>query len=173
VAEAVLLSITPSYIAELRERDPKQADRLQRIKTDKIDRSLAAILTVNTIAHTVGAIGAGSQGHRGLRRRLVRRLLGGDDAADPVPVGDRAQDHRCGALAPADRLHRAYVNLLILLMYPLILVSEKLTQLISRGQKVHVFSREEFIAMTDIGQKSGRSTSARARSSATCSASRR
>jgi Mg2+/Co2+ transporter CorB len=40
---------------------PKQAARLQQIKTDNIDRSLAAILTVNTIAHTVGAIGAGSK----------------------------------------------------------------------------------------------------------------
>jgi CBS domain containing-hemolysin-like protein len=61
VAEAVLLSITPSYIAELRERDPKQADRLQALKGEGIDRSLAAILTVNTIAHTVGAIGAGAK----------------------------------------------------------------------------------------------------------------
>ena len=61
VAEAVLLSITPSFIAELRERDPERAARLQRIKTDQIDRSLAAILTVNTIAHTVGAIGVGSK----------------------------------------------------------------------------------------------------------------
>jgi len=64
VAEAVLLSITPSYIAELRDRHPKQADRLQALKGEGIDRSLAAILTVNTIAHTVGAIGAGCPASR-------------------------------------------------------------------------------------------------------------
>jgi Mg2+/Co2+ transporter CorB len=57
----VLLSITPSYIAELRKRNRRQAERLHKLKVAEIDRSLAAILTVNTIAHTAGAIGAGSK----------------------------------------------------------------------------------------------------------------
>jgi CBS domain containing-hemolysin-like protein len=48
-----------------------------------------------------------------------------------------------------------YVDLLIKLTYPLIVVSELLTRLIARGQKVHVFSRDEFVAMADIGHKSG------------------
>ena len=61
VAEATLLSITPSYIAGLRETQPQKAELLKQLKEDKIDQSLAAILTVNTIAHTVGAIGAGSK----------------------------------------------------------------------------------------------------------------
>jgi Mg2+/Co2+ transporter CorB len=61
VAEAVLLSTTPSYIAELRKRSPGKAERLHKLKVEEIDRSLAAILTVNTIAHTVGAIGAGAK----------------------------------------------------------------------------------------------------------------
>jgi len=57
VAEAVLLSITPSYIARLREVKPKLAALLKRLKQDNVDQSLAAILTLNTIAHTVGAVG--------------------------------------------------------------------------------------------------------------------
>ncbi|MFA5597798.1 MAG: DUF21 domain-containing protein, partial [Pusillimonas sp.] len=61
VAEATLLSITPSYIANLKAVNPKKAEQLRRLKEDNIDQSLAAILTVNTIAHTVGAIGAGSK----------------------------------------------------------------------------------------------------------------
>ena len=56
LAEATLLSITPSYIAGLKETNPKKAAQLQRLKVDNIDQSLAAILTVNTIAHTLGAI---------------------------------------------------------------------------------------------------------------------
>jgi hypothetical protein len=61
VAEAVLLSITPSYIEGLRERQPKHAFLLKRMRQDKVDQSLAAILTLNTIAHTVGAIAAGAK----------------------------------------------------------------------------------------------------------------
>ena len=56
VAETVLLSITPSYIEGLRDQDPDQAARLKLLRQDKIDRSLAAILTMNTVAHTVGAV---------------------------------------------------------------------------------------------------------------------
>ena len=60
VLEAVLLSVTPSYIAALQQRDKKVGDRLAKLKRD-IDRPLASILSLNTIAHTVGATGAGAQ----------------------------------------------------------------------------------------------------------------
>ena len=61
VAEAVLLSITPSYIAGLQDKNSKLAALLKQLKQDNVDQSLAAILTLNTIAHTVGAIGVGDQ----------------------------------------------------------------------------------------------------------------
>ena len=61
VAEAVLLSITPSFIEGFRETQPRRASLLKKLKEDNVDRSLAAILTLNTIAHTVGAIGAGAK----------------------------------------------------------------------------------------------------------------
>ena len=61
VAEAVLLSVTPSYIENLRSTQPERAEMLKKLRQDNVDRSLAAILTVNTIAHTVGAILAGAQ----------------------------------------------------------------------------------------------------------------
>ena len=46
VAEAVLLSITPTYIAGLQESRPKLAAMLTKLKIDNVDRSLAAILTL-------------------------------------------------------------------------------------------------------------------------------
>ena len=61
VAEATLLSITPADIAGMREEQPKKAVPLRRLKEDNIDQSLAAILTVNALAHTVGAVGAGAK----------------------------------------------------------------------------------------------------------------
>lgn len=60
ILEAVLLSITPAYVGIQQQRQSRIADDLVRFKDD-IDRPLAAILTLNTIAHTVGAIGVGSQ----------------------------------------------------------------------------------------------------------------
>lgn len=58
--EAVLLSITPSYMSTIKNSNPSLAAKVGKIKGD-IDRPLSAILTLNTIAHTVGAIGVGAQ----------------------------------------------------------------------------------------------------------------
>ena len=58
--EAVLLSITPSYAQIQVQQGGALGRRLQAFK-ENIDRPLAAILTLNTIAHTVGAIGVGDQ----------------------------------------------------------------------------------------------------------------
>lgn len=60
ILEAALLSITPSYIASLKSDSPKLFSRLRKLK-DNIDDPLSAILTLNTIAHTVGATGVGAQ----------------------------------------------------------------------------------------------------------------
>lgn len=60
VLEAALLSITPSYIAQLKDERPKTHAALSALKAN-IDRPLAAILTLNTIAHTAGATGVGAQ----------------------------------------------------------------------------------------------------------------
>ena len=56
--EAVLLSISPSYVASLRKEQPVLAKQLEKLKNN-IDQPLAAILTLNTIAHTAGAAGGG------------------------------------------------------------------------------------------------------------------
>ena len=58
--EAVLLSVPKSYIAVLVERGNITGQRLQRMKNE-IDQPLAAILTLNTFAHTLGAAGVGAE----------------------------------------------------------------------------------------------------------------
>ncbi|SDH86073.1 Hemolysin, contains CBS domains [Vibrio xiamenensis] len=60
VLEATLLSITPTYVAQLKQRSHRSAEKLDQLKQD-IDRPLASILTLNTIAHTIGAASAGAQ----------------------------------------------------------------------------------------------------------------
>jgi len=63
VWEAVLLSITPSFTQMKVQEGGELGVTLQAFK-ENIDRPLAAILTLNTIAHTVGAIGVGAQATR-------------------------------------------------------------------------------------------------------------
>ena len=58
--EATLLSLTPSQVAQLSQRRPKLGAIWQDFKS-RIDRPIAAILLINTAAHTIGASIAGSQ----------------------------------------------------------------------------------------------------------------
>jgi CBS domain containing-hemolysin-like protein len=58
--EAVTLSLTYAYIASLESTHPHSATLLKQIK-DRIDRTLCAILTLNTVANTIGAVGVGAQ----------------------------------------------------------------------------------------------------------------
>ena len=155
VTEAVLLSITPAFIGGLEASDPKRAALLQKLKGENIDRSLAAILTVNTIAHTVGAIGAGAKATVvfgsawfGVFSAVMTLLILFLSEILPKTLGAVYWRSLTGVTA-------MYVNFLVKSMYPLILISEKFTKLIARGQTVHVFSRDEFIAMANIGQEAG------------------
>ncbi|WP_166254932.1 CNNM domain-containing protein [Marinobacter salicampi] len=60
ILEAALLSVTPSYVASLKKDKPSLFQRLRKLKDD-IEDPLAAILTLNTVAHTAGATGVGAQ----------------------------------------------------------------------------------------------------------------
>ncbi|AZT84715.1 DUF21 domain-containing protein [Marinobacter sp. NP-4(2019)] len=60
ILEAALLSVTPSYIASLKSNNVDLFARLRKLKDD-VDDPLSAILTLNTVAHTVGATGVGAQ----------------------------------------------------------------------------------------------------------------
>ncbi len=60
VFEAALLSIVPSYIAQMEDKNPTLFKKVSHLK-ENIDEPLAAILSLNTIAHTVGATGVGAQ----------------------------------------------------------------------------------------------------------------
>ncbi|MDH5823924.1 hemolysin family protein [Luteimonas sp. RD2P54] len=155
IAESVLLSITPSYIEGLRETRPQLADALRRLRLDSVDQSLAAILTLNTIAHTVGAVGSGAQATIvfgsawvGVFSAVATLLILFLSEIVPKTLGAVHWRALAGPVA-------GFVRALILMLYPLIKVSELLTRLVSRGKQTHVFSRDEFIAMAGVGEKAG------------------
>lgn len=155
VAEAVLLSITPSYIAGLAETHPTRAELIRKLKQENVDRSLAAILTLNTIAHTVGAIGSGAKAtavfgsaYFGLFSAVMTLLILFLSEIIPKTLG--AVHWRKLAHITAH-----FVSFLIKALFPLIFVSELLTRLFAKGQAVHTFNRDEFAAMAAVGEEQG------------------
>jgi len=155
IAEAVLLSITPSYVATLRDAHPKTARLIIRLKHEKVDQSLAAILTLNTIAHTVGAIGAGAKATIvfgstwfGLFSAVMTLLILFLSEIIPKTLG-------AVYWRSLTALTAQFVRLLIVGLYPLIWVSEMITRFIARGRNAQVFSREEFVALAGEGRRGG------------------
>lgn len=155
IAEAVLLSITPSYIEEQKEKNPKRAALLKRLKQDNVDRSLAAILTLNTIAHTVGAIGAGAKATIvfgsawfGVFSAVMTLMILFLSEIVPKTIGAIYWPKLVGPTV-------IFVRTLIVTLFPIVWISESLTKFISRGKNLHIFSRDEFIAMAKVGEQSG------------------
>lgn len=155
VAESVLLSITPSYIEGQKEKRPKHAVLLKRLRQDNVDRSLAAILTLNTIAHTVGAIGAGAKATVvfgsawfGLFSAVMTLLILFLSEIVPKTLGAVYWSKLVGPIS-------YFINTLIVVLYPIVWISDRLTKFISHGKNIHIFSRDEFIAMAQVGVETG------------------
>ncbi|HBR95662.1 MAG TPA: hemolysin [Opitutae bacterium] len=155
IAEAVLLSVTPSYIESLRTKQPKRAERLRKLKLENVDRSLAAILTLNTIAHTVGAILSGAKATVvfgsawfGVFSAIMTLMILFLSEIVPKTLGALYWKQLVKPTA-------FFVQSLIWLLYPIVWLSEHLTKFLSGDKKAHAFSRDELISMTRIGEASG------------------
>ncbi|TDR22547.1 hemolysin family protein [Marinicella litoralis] len=155
IAEAVLLSITPSYIENLKSTEPEKAQRIKRLRFAEIDRSLAAILTLNTIAHTVGAIVAGAKATHvfgdawiGLFSAVITVLILFFSEIIPKTIGAVYWKSLASPIA-------YLVQFLIKILYPIIWLSEQVTRLISNKKSHHDFSRDEFVAMAGLGLRTG------------------
>ncbi len=154
VMEAVLLSVTPSFVARGERERPRLGGRLRKLKAD-VDRPLAAILSLNTIAHTVGAAGAGAQATKvfgdawvGVISAVLTFL---------ILVVSEIIPKTLGALYWR-QLTPAVVRLLVpttWLMWPLVKLAQGLTRLLARDRKQMVVSREELTALADLGAREG------------------
>ncbi len=154
IAEAVILSVTPAFIA-LQEQDGKPySKRLKTLKAD-VNKPLAAILTLNTIAHTVGAAGAGAQAaivfgsaYLGVTSAVLTLLILVFSEIIPKTLGA----HYWRQLAPATTYS---LRALIWILYPFVLLSEKLTGSMIKTKTINGFSRSEFAAMADVSAGEG------------------
>ncbi|GAB5534596.1 MAG: CNNM domain-containing protein [Rubricoccaceae bacterium] len=154
ILEAVLLSITPAYVGALAETKPKVAERLKELKAD-VDRPLAAILSLNTVAHTIGAAGAGAEaaayfGNDAIGIFSALLTLGILILSEIIPKTLGAVYWR-GLAGLVGRV----LPILIWITIPLVWLSQGITKIIARGKKEGAVSREEIAALAEIGREEG------------------
>ena len=165
ILEAVLLSITPAYVGIQEQTDSHIAADLVRFKDD-IDRPLAAILTLNTIAHTVGAIGVGSQAAlifgesmleiAGVPIISLEALIAGLMTlailifSEVIPKTIGANNWE--ALTP---FTIASLKIMLVVLAPLVWTSQYITRHLKKDKDEPVLSRTDFLAMAKLGKESG------------------
>ncbi|MDT0685454.1 CNNM domain-containing protein [Autumnicola psychrophila] len=156
--ESVLLSITPTYI-RVKSKDGKQyAKTLQNFKQN-IDQPLIAILTVNTIAHTVGAILVGVQAEKafgdggnavGIVSAIMTMAILIISEIIPKTIGATYWQSLGNFTAKTLKIMifpLRYTGILWLMML--------FTKLIGKSAHVSTMSPEEFIAITDAAEEEG------------------
>lgn len=154
ILESVLLSTPMSFITMMESEGKKNASLLKQYKQD-IDRPISAILSLNTIAHTVGAAGVGAQSaivfgdeFFAVTSAVLTLLILVLTEIIPKTIG--ATKWRILAL-PSTRI----IHGLVFLTYPLVVLSEGITRLISSKKQALTVSREEVSAMVTVGAQEG------------------
>ncbi|MDA3780547.1 MAG: CNNM domain-containing protein [Bacteroidales bacterium] len=155
IMEATLLSITPSYIFAKKNEKKPFAKSLKKFK-EKIDLPLSAILTFNTFANTIGAVGVGVQA----------QIIWGSEYISIISavltisilIFSEIIPKTLGAtywktLAPATS-----TGLKIMIyspLYPIILLAKLVTFILKKNKDQNILSRSEFNAIAQIGIEEG------------------
>jgi len=154
ILEASLLSITPAHIAVLNERGVRAGRVLHELKRD-INRPLAAILSLNTIANTFGAAGVGAQAQIVFGSTFVTLTSAALTLAIlifseiiPKTLGAHHWKRLSNFTAYSCRV-------LIVLMWPLVALARLVTRAMTRGSRGPSVSREEFRALAQLGSREG------------------
>ena len=154
--EAVLLSITIPFTEQKVQQGDDLGKTLQEFKSN-IDRPLAAILTLNTIAHTVGAIGVGAQatalwGASIVATAVVPVLMTLAilvlSEIIPKTIGANYWRELAGFTVRS-------LNIILMILAPLVFVSQIITRALKKDKEASVFSRADFSAMTELGSRHG------------------
>ncbi len=154
ILEAVLLSITPTFINIKIQEGKKSGQALKKFK-DNIDKPLSAILTLNTFAHTAGAAGVGAQA----------QLIWGNEYLTIVSIAltliilffSEIIPKTIGAVywEKLAGFTSATLKFLVIMLLPAVWISQHLTKILKKDNQKSVLSRADFHAMTEIGLQDG------------------
>ncbi|MBO7522244.1 MAG: DUF21 domain-containing protein, partial [Bacteroidales bacterium] len=150
--ESVLLSTTLSYSESVAQKS-KGGKVLHKIKSN-MDRPIGAILSLNTVANTIGASGVGAQVTKiwgneyfGYASAILTLLILIFSEIIPKTLGTNNWRKLC---IPAAYITRT----IIYLIYPLVLITEFIQHVFS-SKKNQTVSRDEITALTHIGERQG------------------
>lgn len=154
ILEAVLLSTPMSYIT-MKESEGNPTASLMKSYKNNVDRPVGAILSLNTIAHTIGSAGVGAESIKlfgeeyfGIISAILTLLILVLSEIIPKTIG--ANYWRTLAM-PSTRI----IRVLIIISYPLVLLSELITKVFTPKHPPVSVSREEVSAMVDVGTDEG------------------
>lgn len=153
--EAALLSVPRSHVAVMTERGSKAGQRLQVMKDD-VDRPLAAILTLNTFAHTLGAAGVGAQativwGEAWVGAISVVVTLAILIFSEIIPKTLGAVNAKRLAAFTAYTVHG-----MIVMLYPVVAACNWISKILAgQNQQVPLISREEMHSIAQLAHEEG------------------
>ena len=154
ILEASLMSTPISYITLKEEEGLKAAARFRQYKLDP-SRPLAAILSLNTIANTIGAAGVGRQATMvfgsqwfGLVSAVTTVLILVFSEIIPKTIGSSRWKSLTSFTANT-------IRILIVVLYPIVVSVEFLQKLFSGGKSDISVSRDELGAMADVAEETG------------------
>jgi len=154
VLEATLMSTPISYITMREEDGYKPAIRMKEYKQDS-SRPIAAILSLNTIANTIGAAGVGRQATIlfgsewfGLVSAITTVLILLFSEIVPKTIGTTHWKSLMGFAVSS-------IRVLIFVLYPIVLIVEGIQKWITPKSAETSISREEVGAMADVAEESG------------------
>ncbi len=151
--ESTLLSTPISYLSMKEEEGDRNAILFSKLK-DNPDRPLTAILSLNTIANTVGAAGVGQQAAElfgsqwfGLVSAIMTILILVFSEIIPKTIGA----YHWKSLTWLSRIMKG----LMVILYPVVWLVEKLRKRIAGDEPDTGISREEVSAMANMGEEEG------------------
>lgn len=154
ILESSLMSTPISYITLKEEEGLKAAALLKKYKHDT-SRPLAAILSLNTIANTIGAAGVGRQAQIifgsqwfGLVSALTTILILIFSEIIPKTIG--TSKWKSLTVFTANMIH-----FLIIALFPIVVTVEFIQKLFSGNRSDVSVSRDEIRAMADVAEESG------------------
>ena len=154
IMESVLLSTPQSFLMVKHDRGHIWAKNFIDLKLN-IDKPLSAILSLNTVAHTVGAAGVGAQAVKlfgedyfGVVSAILTILILVITEIIPKTIGARYWKY-------LTKSSYYTIWVMIILTYPLVLMSSVITKLFSKQNNDQTTSREEIAALASIGADEG------------------
>ncbi len=154
ITESVLLSTPNTFLIVKHDKGHTWARSFIDLKSN-IDKPLSAILSLNTIAHTVGAAGVGAQAVKvfgeayfGMVSAILTILILVLTEIIPKTIGARYWKN-------LTKISYYTIKSMIVATYPLVVLSSVITKVFSKQKNQNTTSREEIAALTNIGLDEG------------------